>query len=247
MNDVVTAEIEPKRFYQEARATVFSREDDPIFNAINTFHTSGLTPKEKYPGVTRVLSATKDQTGLQVWRDRVGELEADRILAESQVIGTSLDMIIEKSFSADFVQISYKDEVGYKLYLQLKKHLAKVDPIALQLKLWSDKLKVMGFIDCLGYYDGKLSLIDFKNSRSEKKEEYVEDYYLQCTLYCMMLYELTGVSVKQIVLLIAVRNSAFPQILIKKTGNYIEKSLSKIKDYNRVLSNAAVVASITPS
>lgn len=233
-----SSEKSVKKSYTEARVTLFQKEGDPNFLAVNNFNALGLSPKEKYPGVTRVLGATKDQAGLQAWRDRVGEEEADRILTESQVIGTSLDMILEKSFSADFDEDSYKTEVGFKLYKQLKKFLTKIDPIALQLKLWSDKQKICGFLDCLGYYDGELSLIDFKNSRSEKREEYLEDYYIQCTMYCIMIYELTGIVVKQIVLLIAVRNSAFPQILTRKTGNYLEKSIKRIKEYYRIIDSA---------
>lgn len=171
-----------------------------------------LTQDEKYPGVTKVLSHTKDMSGLNEWRKRVGEEEADRIVKESTDIGSSLDMILFNHFKGvDCSQ--YKNELGYTLYKQMLPSLHKIEPIALQLKVWSNRLKVMGFIDCLCYYDGVLTLLDFKNSKKLKDDKYLLDYYLQCTLYCMMLKDMFNIVVKQIVLMIAIREgSPVPQI-----------------------------------
>lgn len=191
---------------------------------------------KKYPGVTKVLSATKDMSGLLAWRERVGDEEADRIVNESTMIGRSLDSILYEHFKGtDCTQ--FKNDPGYRLYLQLKNSLRKIDPIALQLKVWSDKLQVMGYIDCLCMYDGKLTLLDFKNSRTPKSEQFLEDYYLQCTLYCMMLKDMFDINVKQIVLLIAVRSENFPQIKREVTGKYVKEALSRVSSYRRTIHN----------
>lgn len=185
---------------------------------------------KKYPGVTKILSSTKDMSGLLAWRARVGDEEADRIVNESTMIGKSLDTILFEHFRGTDCD-QFKNEPGYRLYLQVKNSLRKIDPIALQLKVWSDKLKVMGYIDCLCYYDGKLTLLDFKNSKTPKSEQYLEDYYLQCTLYCMMLKDMFDINVKQIVLLIAVRSENFPQIKREVTGKYVKEALSRVNNY----------------
>lgn len=225
------------------RHTIFTYEEDGLSQTISNYFASGHTSKERYPGVTRVLSKTKDQSGLDRWRARVGEEEADRILTESQAIGTSLDNIIEKSFLSDFVEENYRSDLGFNLYLQIKPFLKKIKPIGLQLNLWSDKLRIMGFCDCLGYYDGKLSLIDFKNSRSNKSEEYISDYYLQCTIYCMMFLEMTGIPITQIVLIIAVRDSTFPQVITQKVGNFLEASIKRIKEYHLGIESGTIAPS----
>lgn len=236
INSDVLSMNDKKNIKQEDRVIIFNG-DTSVYTKIADFYLSGIEPKGDYRGITRALSTTKDQTGLQAWRERVGEEEAEKILAESQVIGTSLDKILLNCFLPNFDQDEWKDEVGYFLFKRLKPYLKKINPIALQLKLWSDHLKLIGYLDCIGYYDGKITLIDFKNSRSMKSEEHLEDYFLQCTLYCMMIYELTGIKVENIMLLIAVRNSSFPQIVKRETKNYVKEAISRVTAYHKLYPN----------
>lgn len=210
--------------------------DKEIIQKIKAFESSGLEPREKYPGATRVLSATKDDTFLKEWRKRIGDEEADRILNESLEIGTSLDRIVMESFNPDFNQDAYSKEKGFDLYRQLKAPLKRIQPISLQMKVWSDRLKVMGFLDIIGFLDGELTLIDIKNTRNTKKREYVKDYFLQCTLYSMMIYDLLGIEVKQIALLIADRSNTVPQIFIERTKDYVREALDRVAFYNNTRS-----------
>ncbi|WEM34337.1 exonuclease [Xanthomonas phage X1] len=193
-------------------------------------------PLERYPGVTRVLSGTKDMTGLDAWRDRIGHEEADRIVAESKMIGSSLDKIFNDSLESVINQVPfeeslYENEAGYKLFGQLKPYLKRTEPVAVQLKVWSDHMKMMGYLDCLGLYDGVLTLIDCKNSKKEKREEYLEDYYLQCTAYSMMLYDMLGLKIKQMALFIARRDSPFPQIVIRDIKPFVPMVLGRVRNY----------------
>ena len=214
-----------------------------VVQRVSDFLNSGKEPTNKYPGVTRVLSSTQDETGLLEWRRRVGEQEAERITKESQAIGTSLDILVQKHFTEDnFKQENYKSETGYDLYRQLKRPLAKVEPLALQMKVWSDRLRVMGYLDILGYYDGVLSVMDVKNTRATKKKEYVEDYFLQTAIYSLCLYDLLGIEVKQIVLLIADRSNTVPQIFIERTKNHVRTSIHRIAEYHN---NLTVPSTIT--
>ena len=55
-----------------------------------------LTPDgESLPSVTSVLGKTKDKSFLKKWRARVGEKEAEKIIANSAQIGTALHLYIE--------------------------------------------------------------------------------------------------------------------------------------------------------
>ena len=52
-----------------------------------------LTPDgESLPSVTSVLSKTKDKSFLKKWRARVGEKNAEKIIADSSAIGTALHL-----------------------------------------------------------------------------------------------------------------------------------------------------------
>ena len=37
--------------------------------------------------------------------------------------------------------------------------------------------------DCVGVYENKETIIDFKQSNKPKKDEWIDDYYLQCAAY----------------------------------------------------------------
>lgn len=225
-------EVTEKKFYQDKRVYTFDTQDE-ISNKVISFVNSGCDiEKGKYVGVTKVLDATSDKTFLEEWRNRVGDIEADRIIKESQDIGNSLDNLLLQSFLPNFDEKEYRKEIGYSLYTQLSLPLKKIKPVALQLKLWSERYKIMGYLDCLGYYNGELSLIDFKNSKRFKKPEHYHNYLLQCTMYCIMIQELFGVPVKQIVLLIGIRNDHSPQIVTKRTKDYVKDAIKRINDFN---------------
>ena len=56
----------------------------------------------------------------------------------------------------------------------LKPELAKINNIRLQeAQMYSENYTVAGRVDCIGEYDGVLSIIDFKTSTKEKKEDCV--------------------------------------------------------------------------
>ncbi len=199
---------------------------------VEAFKAEGIKPLAKYPGVTKVLSGTKDMTGLNAWRDRVGHAEADRIVEESKRIGTSLDTMFNNALTEEcFDESLYKDEPGYRLFRQLKPYMARLEPVAVQMRVWSDHMKMMGYLDCLGLYDGKLTLVDCKNSKREKAEQYLEDYYLQCTAYSMMIYEMLGLKVQQLALFIARRDSPFPQIVVRDIKPWVPEVLKRVKTY----------------
>lgn len=190
-----------------------------------------------YPGATRVLSGTKDMTGLNAWRARIGDEAADKILKESLEIGTSLDNIVENHFSKPgFDPDDYRGLPGFRLYQQILPHLRKIKCVETQLTVWSDTAKVKGIIDILGIFQNELTVIDIKNSLRPKKEEYIHDYFLQCTIYAMAIHDLLGISVKKIALVIGVRPGGdhlpIPQVFIRDTKYYVKEALKRIRDYH---------------
>lgn len=196
------------------------------------FYALDNKPLAKYPGATKVLSGTQDMTGLLEWRARVGDAEADRIIKESHLIGNSLDKMFNESLSSfDFDPMLYQDEPGFRLWKQLEPTIRKINPIGVQLKVWSDNLKVMGYLDCFGFLNDIPTIIDCKNSKKEKPQEYLQDYFLQCTLYATMIYDMTMLKVPQIAVLVARRDSPFPQIEIRKTKDFLPMALNRIRQY----------------
>lgn len=217
---------------------IFVKTDHELATKMQAFYEANPYGERKYYGVTKVLSETKseeDKASLQAWRDKVGEEKAEAILQESLKIGNSLDMMIEKFFAGTLGEIKqYKDEPGLKLFYQMKPVLENIDTIGLQIHMYSDKYKIQGYLDCIGVKNGVLTMIDFKNSRSRKSEKYIRDYFLQASIYCLLIHEMTGIVIKDIMIILGIRDSFSTQIATAKLKDYIVEAKERISKFNEI-------------
>jgi hypothetical protein len=69
-----------------------------------------------------------------------------------------------------------------------------------------------------------MSIIDFKTSKWTKKAEDIEGYFLQTTIYAMMVEELTGLFVPQIAIIIGV-DFEKPQVFTRPKHLFVPKIL----------------------
>ena len=145
-----------------------------------------LDGKEKLPSVTTILSKTKiDSDGIKAWKERVGEAEAQRIMKEAAERGTIMHEMIERYIhSNNFDTPAHDAPIAHKMAnLIISKGFIYLDEV------WGVEQNIAypneyaGTIDCIGLYKKKPTIIDFKQTNKPKKEEWVEDYYLQLTAY----------------------------------------------------------------
>jgi genome maintenance exonuclease 1 len=116
----------------------------------------------------------------------------------------------------------------------MKETLDLIDNIRyIESPLYSEKLGVAGRTDVIAEFGKTLSIIDFKTSRKEKKEEWIENYFEQCTAYALMYEELVGEPIDQIVILVSVDFMEHPQVFIRDKNQYIESLLEKIHLYKQ--------------
>src|SRR5574343_1471411 len=192
---------------------------------------------QKYPSVTTFLGKVSDKSWLEEWKSRIGEEEAIKKTKEASDRGTVLHELTEQYLKGMNIIIpEIQDDAfkkGYELFKKLKGYyLGYIEPIIQEVPLWSNKFKIAGRVDCIGYYKGILSVIDFKSSNNFKSEQQIQGYFLQCTLYAMFLNEMLGIAVKQIVILISVDNG-IPQSYIKQTKDYIPECVRLLKQFNK--------------
>lgn len=198
-----------------------SREDRPTGRVY-------VTPEGNcWPSVTRVINF-EPNPALEKWKAMVGEEEAKAVCARAAVRGAIIHSYAEDYLNNKSPNVSMFDIDLWKKYRLL---LNRVNMIhLLEGKLYSDKLRLAGTVDCVGEYDGVLSIIDFKTSLRLKTEEDIFNYFLQTTAYAAMVYERYGLVIKQIVILIAVDNED-PQIFVKKVGPYLVPLYDVIKRF----------------
>ena len=114
----------------------------------------------------------------------------------------------------------------------MKEELDKIDNIKIQEgTLYSDEYKVAGQVDCIADYDGKPCVIDFKTSTREKKEEWIENYFIQGAAYAEMYRERYGTDIDDIVILI-VTEQGLNQVFHKKKQDYLPKLKEAIEEFS---------------
>jgi len=195
-----------------------------------------VTPAgNKYPSITSVLGANPEKKkGLQEWRKRVGETEANKISRKASRRGTTVHKICEDYLNneEEYINGAMPDSVG--MFNSLKPILIEnVGNIyGQELALYSDRLGVAGRVDLIAEWDRVPSVIDFKTSARPKKLEWIDDYFMQCSGYAAMYYEMTGFPIKDVVVAIMVDGDS-PQIFKGKVGEWLPSLARAIGDFKR--------------
>jgi genome maintenance exonuclease 1 len=193
------------------------------------------TPDGKfYPSITTVIgNNAKKQAGLAKWRARVGKEKAAAISSRSASRGTSYHSIVEDYLNNRLHIDEYKKTpLPVVMFEHSKKVLNRISNIYLQeAALYSDNLEVAGRVDCIADFDGVLSIIDFKTSAEPKKEYYLYDYFVQETAYACCLQELYGITVKQLVTIVACENGETQVVIKPPKKEYLLKLIQYIDEY----------------
>ena len=141
----------------------------------------------RLPSVTTILGATKDQKFLKDWKAKVGEKEAERIKNHSSRRGTSMHKFLESYVTG----IGYDDLTG--IGQEAKPMAKKVIEIGLapveeyygsEVTLYYPGLYA-GSTDLVCMHNGKETIVDFKQANRPKREEWIEDYFMQIAAYAM--------------------------------------------------------------
>tara|TARA_B100000927_G_scaffold291518_1_gene294148 strand:+ start:1876 stop:2556 length:681 start_codon:yes stop_codon:yes gene_type:complete len=140
------------------------------------------------------------------WRKKVGEDKANEITRKATSRGTDTHTLIEH-YLLNEEPLPEVQPISDVLFKIAKPTLKKIDNIhALEGSLYSKHLGVAGTVDCIAEYDGELSIIDFKTSAAPKPRDWIDGYFVQAAAYACMYYELTGISVKKLVIIMTCEN-----------------------------------------
>ena len=202
------------------------------------------TPEGKlYPSITTVLSV-RNKKGLHEWRDRVGHDVANYIARTAAQRGTAVHKMCEDflnnqhlAWPDEFEKHKSKNFLAWCMFAQMKDILSNINNIkCLEASLYSDTLKVAGQVDCIAEYKGELSVIDFKTSSKERKDDYNENYYIQTCAYAEMFKERTGQTVDKLVILVVTQDGTVQEFI--KDKKYYDKLLdSSLKEWYSKITN----------
>ena len=169
------------------------------------------------------------------WRKRIGEAEAEKITKAATSRGTDMHSLVENYlYNKELPSVPPLPDFLFKI---AKVELNRINNIhALEGSLYSKQLGIAGTVDCIAEYNGELAIIDFKTSKKPKPREWIDHYFVQCMAYGCMLYEITGIMVKKLVIIMACENgecvvyeeydkSKYIKLLTEYIGEFVRDKL----------------------
>jgi hypothetical protein len=199
-----------------------------------------LTPDgESLPSVTTILSATKDMTHLNEWRDKIGHAKAQQITTEAAGVGTAMHANLER-----FVVGEQRQPGNAPVHVQANKMadviiengLSKVSEVwAMEQSLYFPGL-FSGTTDLVGVYNGEPAICDHKQTNKPKKAEWVEDYYLQLVAYAEAHNEVYKTNIRRGVIFMCSRAFEYQQFDLtpENYNKYQDMWFTKVEEYYKL-------------
>ena len=181
-----------------------------------------LSGNEKYPSVTSILSLTKseeDKASLELWKQRVGYKEANRIKTDASRRGTSLHSYIEDYLRGRVNDSFFESNEQHKNMAKViieNGIKGKLDEIyGMEATLINPNDKYAGTADLIGIYKGNETIIDFKQSNRPKKADYIQDYFLQLGAYTLAHDVVHQTKMKAGIILLCTKDNLFQEFKIE--------------------------------
>ena len=186
-----------------------------------------VTPNGKYQSITALLS-NLSKVGIQAWRKRVGEEEANRISRQASGRGTRVHNIAESYIKNQEDHLEGVLPDAFEMFQSITPLIDRIDNVhCVEGALYSDELKLAGRTDLIAEFDGVLSAIDYKTSKRIKIWDHCHSYFMQGAFYAHAYEERTGIPVNDIVIIMAVENEE--PVLFRETKNRWIEPLNQVR------------------
>jgi hypothetical protein len=195
--------------------------------------------EERLPSVTTILKATESEekrASLQAWKQRVGQKQAAIITREASSRGSSMHDYLEKfllgKLNLDLLGDNTQERMMADQIIEngLRNKLNEIWGCEATLYYPG---KYAGAADCIGVYESKETIIDFKQSNKPKKDEWISEYYLQVSAYALAHDTVHGSNITQAVILLCTKDNMYQRFLIDgdRLKDYQNKFLEKVEQF----------------
>ena len=193
---------------------------------------------EKLPSVTTILAATasdEKRESLAKWKLKVGDSKADEIKNQAAKRGTAMHSYLEYHLNGQgLLDLSSEGrEARDMAQTIIDKGLGDLHEI------WGSEVVLhypglyAGATDLCGIYQGRDSIVDFKQSNKPKKDEWIDDYKLQLAGYAIAHDYVHKTSIEQGVILMVTPDNFFQRFIINGSQfrEYKWKWLERVDKY----------------
>jgi len=193
---------------------------------------------EKLPSVTTILAATasdEKRESLAKWKLKVGDSKADEIKNQAAKRGTAMHTYLEHHINGGGL-LDLSSE-GREAESMAKTIIDKGLPDLHEI--WGSEVVLhypglyAGATDLCGIYQGRDSIVDFKQSNKPKKDEWIEDYKLQLAAYATAHDYVHRTNIEQGVILMVTPDNFFQRFIINGSQfrEYKWKWLERVDKY----------------
>ena len=204
----------------------------------------------RLPSVTTILAKTKDQSYLTNWKKKVGHEEAERIKNLSSKRGTAMHKFLEKHIQSS----GYDDltEIGQQAKPMAQKIIERgLIPIS---EYYGSEIMVhypglyAGSTDLVCMHNDLEAIVDFKQSNRPKKQEWIEDYFLQISAYAMAHDAYYGSTIRQGVIMICTPDLYYQEFKIQDADlkKWKHEFLKRLDHYHELIHDEKERAKIDP-
>ena len=174
---------------------------------------------ERLPSVTTILKNTESEDkkeSLARWKAKVGEVEAERVKNVAATRGTAMHTYLEHYVKGG--NVLDLTDVGREASGMGETIIEKGFPDLEEV--WGVECTLhypglyAGQTDLCGIYQGRESIIDFKQSNKPKKAEWIDDYKLQLVAYAMAHDQVYGTKIEQGVILMCTPDNFFQRFIV---------------------------------
>jgi len=202
------------------------------------------TPEgHKVPSVTTILDRTKPaeaREALARWRRAVGEQKAQEIVTEAAGRGTRMHKFLEDHIKGiplkESVTNPYAQQSLDMARVVIDKGFFKIDEVwGNEVPLYFPELYA-GTTDCVGVHQGQEAILDFKQTNKPKKEEYIEDYFLQLTAYALAHNEVHGTNIRKGVILMCSKDMEYQEFILKPQDfdMWVDRWCNRVSEYYKI-------------
>jgi hypothetical protein len=195
--------------------------------------------QESLPSVTTILKATESEekkAKLAEWKKRIGHKQAEIITKEATSRGSSMHNYLEKfllgKLNLDLLGGNTKERIMADEIIEngLRNKLNEIWGCEATLYYPG---KYAGAADCIGIYENKETIIDFKQSNKPKKEEWISEYFLQLSAYSLAHDKVYGSNITQGVILLCTKDNIFQRFIVdgQKLKSYQSQFLQKVEQF----------------
>ena len=193
---------------------------------------------DKLPSVTTILSHTQSEEkrkSLANWQARMGKQYADRVRDIAALRGTSMHTYLEGYIKGErhLDLTSVGKEAGVMAQKVIESGLGDLGEVwGTEVTLYYPGLYA-GQTDVVGIYDGRESIIDFKQTNKPKQREWIDDYFSQLAAYAMAHNYVYDTQIQQGVVLMCSKDGFFQKFVVsdKEFQGYMHTFLKKVDQY----------------